>query len=265
MEAMKKSVWCGEAVSLIGQAHVRNEMPCQDASGFWFEPRPAGIVCDGVGSADHSEIGAKAAVAAFRRALGLFAPWLEQCLDVDLPEEMADDYWRYICKWIVRALEESKLECARDHGCEEKSFDYTASFAVTGKLRCGFFQVGDGMIVAGSKSGLQSVFEPDKGGFVNETRALRVGMGEDHAFSARVIPLAQALRIAITSDGPVKLLFESATLAPSKLFGTMFDDLAAGNLSRHDICSFLTCRKWGEVGAEDDKSIVLLIASESVE
>lgn len=264
MEAMKKSVWCGEAVSLIGQDHVRNEMPCQDASGFWDEPRPAGIVCDGVGSADHSEIGAKAAVAAFRRALGLFAPWLEQCLDVDLPDEMADGYWRCICKWIARALEESKLECARDHGCEEKSFDYTVSFAVTGKLRCGFFQVGDGMIVASSKSGLQSVFEPDKGGFANETRALRVGMGESLEFKVKVLPFAQANRIALVSDGPVKLLFENATLTPSKLFATMLDDLSVGNLVREDLCNFLTCRKWSEIGAVDDKSIVLMTVSESI-
>ena len=45
------SVFQGFAVSVPGNGHIRREIPCQDASGVWLEPRPCLIVCDGRGSA----------------------------------------------------------------------------------------------------------------------------------------------------------------------------------------------------------------------
>lgn len=264
METMKvetkaNEAWRGLAVSLVGQGHVRSELPCQDASGCLTGSRPAAIVCDGAGSVARSEEGAKAAVAAFKRGLGLFEPWIAQCLDgPQMPDEVADCFWRYICEWMARALEESKLELVRDRGGCEKDYDYTVAFAVVGQERCGFFQVGDGMIVAGSGDHLKVVFAPEKGRFANETRFLRVGTGIGRQFQAALLPRTQVDRVAVTSDGPVKLLFDARSLTPSALFGKMFEDLAGGTLSRGDLCSFLTCRKWAEIGAEDDKTLVLL-------
>ena len=254
-----KESWSGLAVSLIGQAHVRSELPCQDASAVLDGPFPAAIVCDGVGSSSRSEEGAKAAVAAFRRGLGLFEPWIAHCLDGgDLPFGTRNWHWQYVCEWIVRGIEEGKKELLRLRGGDEKDYDHTLSFAVAGDVCCGFSQIGDGLIVSGYGDNLTTVFPPDKGIFANETRALRIGMAEKRLFKAKLVPTAQAKRIALTSDGPAKLLFDGVTLAPSRLFAKMFDDLSAGKLSRHDLCCFLTCRKWSEIGAEDDKSIALI-------
>lgn len=251
--------WGCVAASIVGMEHVRSELPCQDASAVVCAPRAAAIVCDGAGSAVRSHDGAKAAVAAFKRGLGLFEPWFAQCLDEStMPTDVAGYYWHYICEWLVRAMEESKLELVREQDGMEKDYDYTVAFVVTGKAFCGFFQIGDGMIIAGTDNALQTVFAPEKGQFVNETRFLRVGMGCRRKFKAEIMPRGLVDRVAITSDGPTKLLFDMKSNEPSKLFCNFFKDVKEGALDRADLCKFLTCRKWSEIGAEDDKSLALL-------
>lgn len=260
MEIVKNRQWDGVAVSLIGQAHVRAEKPCQDASGFWDEPRPIGIVCDGAGSADRSEVGAKAAVAAFRRAVGVFEPWLECCLDGDMPEEVAGTYWRYICSFIARTLEEAKLECTREDGYDEEDYDFTVAMAVVGKTYCGCFQIGDGAIVVGDSNAHHVVFMPDKGEYANETRFLRIGDGVAGRYKSAIIPMTRVDSVALMSDGPIKLLVDGKSQQPSNLFQEMFCDLANGLLSREEVREFLACRKWIDIGADDDKSLVLMVA-----
>ncbi|WP_423739843.1 protein phosphatase 2C domain-containing protein, partial [Alistipes putredinis] len=64
-------MWNGFAVSVCGSGHIRRGVPCQDASQVILSPRPAVIVCDGRGSAAHSELGAAGAVRAFRTQLAI--------------------------------------------------------------------------------------------------------------------------------------------------------------------------------------------------
>ena len=71
----------GFAVSVPGNGHIRREIPCQDASGVWLEPRPCLIVCDGRGSARYSHFGAQAAVKAFRSQCAVMEDLLAATLD----------------------------------------------------------------------------------------------------------------------------------------------------------------------------------------
>ena len=62
--------WNGFAASIPGFGHIRNEIPCQDASSAILSPRPAVIVCDGRGSARLSHFGARDAVKMFAGPAG---------------------------------------------------------------------------------------------------------------------------------------------------------------------------------------------------
>ena len=62
--------WNGFAASIPGFGHIRNEIPCQDASSAILSPRPAVIVCDGRGSARLSHFGARGAVKMFAGPAG---------------------------------------------------------------------------------------------------------------------------------------------------------------------------------------------------
>ena len=54
MEETMMKQWNGFAASIPGFGHIRNEVPCQDASSAILSPRPAVIVCDGRGQLKYS-------------------------------------------------------------------------------------------------------------------------------------------------------------------------------------------------------------------
>ena len=96
----------GFAVSVPGNGHIRRELPCQDASGVWFVPRPVAIVCDGRGSARLSQLGAQAAVRAFRSQCAVLDGMLAQCLDV---RRRRHGIWRHFCRLMIRNESKSVL------------------------------------------------------------------------------------------------------------------------------------------------------------
>lgn len=256
------SAFHGVAASVPGNGHIRRELPCQDASGVWLQPRPCLIVCDGRGSARFSHFGARAAVRAFRTQCAVLEDLLAAVLD---KEKRNDCRWLRFCDLMIRTVCRRKTELAEEFRCGEEEFDFTIAFAVWGRERCGFFQVGDGAIVVrGGDSGCRTLFAPDKGEYDNETRFLRPGAETARDYHARLVAATEVDGVAVTSDGPEFLMFDLANMSPGPIFDRMFDDCAAGELARQDLLDYLTRSVWGrDPRGGDDRSIAILTETDS--
>lgn len=252
----------GFAVSVPGNGHIRRELPCQDASGVWFAPRPVAIVCDGRGSARLSQLGAQAAVRAFRSQCAVLDGMLAQCLD---SKRRRHGIWRHFCRLMIRTLVQPKLELAEQYGLPEKEFDFTVVFAVCGRYRHGVFQLGDGAVTVRGNGTCRTVFRPDKGEFDNMTSFLRPGDEKSDRFRERLLDASEINGIALTSDGPEHLMFELPAMRPGPVFDAMFDDLASGKLTRQDLLDYLTGARWTcDPRGADDRSIVILNPREGI-
>ena len=252
--------WNGHAVSVPGNGHIRREIPCQDACGLWFAPRPCLIVCDGRGSAKLSHLGACAAVKAFRSQCAVMEARLASLLDTRRCN--ARD-WLHFCQLMIRTVCQQKVELAEEYGCPENEFDFTIAFAVIGQRRIGFFQVGDGALVVRRNGECQVVFLPDKGEFENQTRFLHPGDDLKRKFHAVMLNAAGVTGLAATSDGPEYLMFELQTMTPGPIFTQMFDDLAAGRFTRQSVLDYLTGSRWlRDPRGNDDRSLAIIAITE---
>ena len=218
------------------------------------------IVCDGRGSAKAglSQEGSRAAVQAFRSQLNVLEPMVSDFLD---RPETTDAEWRDLCRVFYRTLVQAKLDCSAARGLPENEFDFTAAFAIVGGAHVGFFQVGDGALVARRGNVYETVFKPAKGEFANLTEFVRLGGEETDGFQSILLPADEVTGVVATSDGPQYLMFKLADMTPGPVFPQLFDLLSRGELERDDVVAYLARRQWGEdVRGDDDRSLAILCA-----
>lgn len=257
MEQLTSYTWKGFSASIPGSAHIRKDVPCQDASLVITGTRPAAIVCDGCGSSTHSQFGAQAAVKIFRTQIAILEPIISSILDC---EKTVPEAWHSFCRIICRTLIQVKLELAEEYNLPEKEFDFTVAFAITGKKFIGCCQIGDGAIVLRQNNILLTAFKPDKGEFANQTVFLRSGGDAKGKFQSGIYPASENNGIAITSDGPAHLMFKLPEMLPGKIFDAMFNDLAKGDLDRQGILDYLTDRHWNDDPRGcDDRSLAIIV------
>ena len=260
MEETMMKQWNGFAASIPGFGHIRNEVPCQDASSVILSPRPAVIVCDGRGSARLSHFGARGAVKMFATQSAILEPLLSRILD---SEEGTADSWDKFCQIMYRTLMQVKLDLAAEHQTAEKEFDFTAAFAIAGQYHIGCFQVGDGSVVLRQDGECITAFDPDKGEFANQTHFLREGGERNGKYHAALFDARVNSGIAVTSDGPQFKMFRLADMMPGGIFRHLFDDLLDGELERRDILTYLTRNDWNtDPRGSDDRSLALLVPPE---
>ena len=254
--------WSGVAVSVIGNDHIKRELPLQDASAAIHSPRPAAVVCDGAGSAAMSHDGANAAVRAFRIAVAALEPLLGDCLDSErTPWGFADDLWRYAAGWICRALVAAKDEAARSGTGNPGDYEFTFAATVVGRLRTGFIQVGDGAICVCTRGGrCDLAFKPEKGRFANMTTFLDGKVVEKSGYMTRVMPTADVEGVLVMSDGPAVNMLDLMSMRPAPIVAQMVADYRNGESDRGDLLNYLTGSQWTrDPRGGDDKSIVLLV------
>ena len=257
-KTLPSAEWRGMAVSMIGNGHIRREMPCQDVSAAVVTPRPALIVCDGRGSAKAglSQEGSRAAVRAFCAQLNVLEPTISEFLD---REDLDETEWRDLCRIFYRTLVQAKLECSDDFELPENEFDFTAAFVVVGRAHVGCFQVGDGAIVLRRGDRCETVFKPEKGEFANLTQFVRSGGEAKDEFLSTIFPAEGVTGIAATSDGPQHLMFNLVDMVPGPIFHALFDRMANDELDRDDVVAYLTRRQWADdPRGDDDRSVALL-------
>lgn len=254
---MESDPWRVALASSIGTSHIATGSPCQDSATHQFVRTAGGtiligVVCDGAGSAAHSDIGSWLAAQTFSEHVSLF---LEQggalqSIDRTIAEQ-----------WLLETAEALEI-AAREAGHQVRDYACTLLVAVVGENSAVFIQVGDGAIVVseGQDDGWSWVFWPQHGEFANTTNFIvspdAVGL-MDFAVSANRIE-----EFAIFSDGIENLVLHQASkTVHAAFFDSMFPpvrcasagvDLRLSERLEQYLSSPRICEK-----TDDDKTLIL--------
>lgn len=209
--------WRIAAASAIGTSHVATGLPCQDfahcavidtAGG----PTLVSVVCDGAGSAAHSEVGAWLAASTFAELVDLH---FEAGGSIaDLTKDQAREWVRLVADALeVRAKESG--HSLRDYAC-------TLLAAIVGTRDAAFLQVGDGAIVVshGEEDGWSYVFWPQHGEYANTTNFV-VSANALEVVEFEVAP-RRIDELAMFSDGIENLVLHQVT---QTVHGRFFDQM----------------------------------------
>ena len=222
---LKENGWRVFGASVVGKSHLDKGVPCQDAHAHLAVGESlVAVVCDGAGSARHSELGAQFVATTLAQALALQlqqGAGIAQLHDGMLLESMIQ---------VRGALE----EMADNHGAVLDDYATTVVGAVMGPSVGVFFHLGDGVGVAQLDDGGELISLPANGEYANETYFLS---GERWRDQLRLLTIPRSVRgLVLMSDGcmPFAMSKHNAALyAPfmdavqNYLCGV--DDVAAGN------------------------------------
>lgn len=221
----------------MGTGHERRSQPCQDAWA-WKEINGDHLcvaVADGAGSAAHSDIGARTAVAtAVERVAQAVAEKLES-LDADSELEGWRSPLTNVAKDVKKELDLTALQkevAVRELACTLLLMLWTPSGIVA-------LQVGDGAIVGRDPSGkMVALTQPEQGEYANQTVFIVEDKAAEQAQfmcwpfaiadcqnaseSTKNSPQANLSHIALFSDGLQRLALE---LPIGKPFTPFFDPL----------------------------------------
>lgn len=239
--------------SVRGTSHVRAELPCQDAHEYRFLFNECLIVAvaDGLGSATHSEDGAKIAIKASLDSL-------EQSLS---PESISDPKkWNDVLKnafsWAVQKLKETSTGT----GIALREYGTTLMVAVIQNDWLAVGHIGDGAVVALLSSGeMKTISTPQRGEYANEVMPLTAqGALEFVNFTIRHNEIDA---VALLTDGLQNLCIQNQTGDPHAQFFAPFFDAIINVLDVEETSIKLTeflsservCSK-----TDDDKTLVIL-------
>ena len=186
--------WKVFAASAIGKYHIDTGIPCQDAFAFRVVGDAlVGVVCDGAGSAAHSEIGAAecslVVVESIVNALGESGA-----------EQVAAACGRESLESVVESVR-ARLQCIADErGIEFRDLSCTLVGCIASPHGGCLFHIGDGMAVVESPESPPAVSLPENGEYANETYFVTA---DDWRARLRITPLPpfQSGCIALMSDG----------------------------------------------------------------
>lgn len=204
---MSPPEWRLAAASVLGTAHVKLGLPCQDAHRCSVqrtaggEPVLIAVVCDGAGSAARADAGAELACRLIHDEIaatlgaegagvrGITQGWIEERLG------------RFQAEVAARAEAE---------GCQPRDFACTLLAAAVGPDCAAFCQIGDGAIVIGEEEdNYRWIFWPDRGEYENVTFFATEPEAIDHLqfeLAERKID-----EIALLSDGLQRLALHYQT------------------------------------------------------
>jgi Protein phosphatase 2C len=185
-----KNHWRVFGASVRGKSHLDKGLPCQDAHAQAVAcDTLVAIVCDGAGSARHSEQGAQ--FVATQTVLAL-AERLR--LGASLHDLQAGALKATLVQ-IRAALD----ELASAAGASLDDYATTVVGVVMGPDDGFFFHLGDGLGVAQLADGNQLISLPANGEYANETYFLS---GERWSEQLRLLPISQPARgVVLMSDG----------------------------------------------------------------
>lgn len=239
--------WRVLAASAPGSAHLRRQLPNQDAFALASSRRGSLILAasDGAGSAARGGEGAALAVLAALRFTAALAPPESE------PEVLAALLGALrAARWALerRAGEAGEL---RDYAC-------TLLLAVAGPERLGALQLGDGAIVGRGEGGeMRLLTRPSHGAYAGETTFL-TSRGCLEALSLECLASREVTALALLTDG-----LEPVALSRGQPFAPFFASLfafaaraepdAPGALERFLAGERLAAR------SHDDKTLLLAV------
>lgn len=194
----------GEAV--VGLAHRRKGIPCQDAVCYRTTPRPVLVLSDGAGSAVASDLGAYAMTHGIARLLDtlddLVRRWLDEPIATQDAEERAG-VWK---ERILRHAQGLLHDLASRERRAVRDLRGTLLLCVVGRYRLFWWKVGDGAIVVRNRDGLRVLGDPmqAKGEFANQT--VFVDQATLQEVQAGMLRSNEVVGIALMSDGGAERL-----------------------------------------------------------
>lgn len=182
--------WRVFGASVAGKAHIDKSLPCQDAHAhLQVGSSLVAVVCDGAGSARHSELGAQFVATTLAQAL---ADELGQGASI---QDLHDGALAAAMAQVRGALE----ELADNHGAVLDDYATTVVGAVMGPSVGLFFHLGDGVGVAQLDDGIELISLPANGEYANETYFLSGTRWRDQL---RLLPIPRSARgLVLMSDG----------------------------------------------------------------
>ncbi|WP_170159074.1 PP2C family serine/threonine-protein phosphatase [Tibeticola sediminis] len=254
--------WKLSGDTVIGLAHRRKGLPCQDAVAFRQSQRPILALSDGAGSAAISERGAQALVIGITRFLQTmeddFSPWLDG--ENDASQAQAT-------RWADRMLLHAKgllADLAHGERRDIRDLRATLQVAIIGERRIFWWKVGDGAIVAKCSAGLWSLGNPTsaKGEFANQTCFVDTASASD--VQSGVLPTSEIFGIALMSDGGAERLVSYDGSKVANRLGEWMNHVAEQRFATDRIAlAFHEPAMW-ERTSLDDRSIVLAARLQNV-
>jgi hypothetical protein len=248
--------WKYGKASVAGTSHAFLNTPCQDAHECSIIPTPLeeiiiAVVCDGAGSAPHSDTGAQTMSSNFAMQAEAFV--LANGLEGLSPELMTE--------WIVAAR--GKLEAmAEEQGLALKDYACTFLAAIVSPNQGHFAQIGDGGIVVSdieAPNEYMWIFWPQKGQYFNTTNFVT---DNDFQKNLQFDGTDKMLRdIALFSDGIENIAFKYET---NEAYGPFFRGLFGALRINPDhenfdneVARFLGSEKVNE-RTDDDKTLIIV-------
>jgi hypothetical protein len=254
--------WRAAAAVSTGARHLARGAPCQDAAAARVTPRPYVIVCDGKGSSDISQEGAVAAVTRFSSLLRALEPLVRDALDAESKNlGETESQWRRCAEVACRLLAEDQTRLADASGRPVSDFAFTIAAAVIGVRRCGWFQIGDSVLIAQVTGVLALVREPYTGEFANHTVFLTPNLNAEAFLNTGLLPACGLEAVAACSDGMAFHLVELQDLAPTEGCRQIFSSIAVGECSAQHLEAVLAAERWSRVNG-DDRGLAVLAASQ---
>lgn len=186
--------WKVFSASAIGKDHISTGLPCQDDFAFRILGDVLiGVVCDGAGSAAHSEIGAKACSESVVESI---ATVLGDATTENIEKACSRNYLEF----TVDAARNLLQSLAAGQGYQFHDLSCTLVGCIASPRGGCFFHIGDGFGAAEFDGETPVVSLPENGEYANETYFVTAS---DWQARLRITPLmpVQTGRLALMSDG----------------------------------------------------------------
>lgn len=193
--------------SVIGKAHIKSDLPCQDSHAFDILPNIGIIaaVSDGMGSARYAHIGSDIA-----------SMYFVKTLKERYYEEMSDDAVIDLIKQTyLRTQERLALE-ADIMGCHIKDLNATLLVFLSLHSRQFYGQVGDCCLIGKTETGYKVIASQQRGEYANATFSVCNPDSIENGFFARIDGFYQD--VALMSDGVESVTVSSSDQSVSHLF-----------------------------------------------
>jgi hypothetical protein len=203
---MVRPSWRFASACEIGTSHIGSGTPCQDKAAHGIIRTKEGpvliaVVCDGAGSALHSDIGSWLASTTFVELVEVHFENGGRLIDIDRDK---------VIGWLL-VTAERLITRAQEDGNAAKDYSCTLLAAIVGNEAAAFAQIGDGAIVVSdcAADDWSWVFWPQHGEYANQT----VFVLSANATDALEFSLAPRRidEFAIFSDGIERMVLHGAS------------------------------------------------------
>ncbi len=189
--------WQLFGASAIGASHIAGDLPCQDAHAYRrTESGFVGVVCDGAGSAAHSDIGARLVCS---QVVDVLADAITP------PETLTAEVARDRVAWALAGARNRLARRAEAESHDLKDYACTVVGAWMGAHGGWLFHIGDGLGVA-RFADRETISAPENGEYANQTFFLT---GRDWTTHLRLTPIERGCSsVLLMSDGAMSFAMD---------------------------------------------------------